>query len=126
MRCKDCNPFYARTQGLDSQEGGGLFRADIPRFGAGDQSQVFTDKPKPEQLLLHPLDIQPPRIVRMVILDLRDILAAFLKRSTGSDPECGEEAPGRTAGIDGRSGGLSCFCKEERADGIMKKGRESI
>ena len=48
MRCKNCNPFYARTQGLDSQEGGGgLFRTDIPRFGAGDQSQVFTDKPKP-------------------------------------------------------------------------------
>ena len=56
-----------------------LLRADVAGLGPGYQTEVLLDEAQAHKLLLHALDIQPARVVAVVVLDARDVLAAFLE-----------------------------------------------
>ena len=57
----------------------GLFRADVAGLRPGHKPEVLLDEAQAHKLLLHALYIQPARVVAVVVLDARDVLAALLE-----------------------------------------------
>ena len=56
-----------------------LLRADVAGLRPGYKTEVLLDEAQAHKLLLHALDVQPARVVAVVVLDARDVLAALLK-----------------------------------------------
>ena len=56
-----------------------LLRPDVAGLRPGYQTEVLLDEAQAHQLLLHALDVQPARVVAVVVLDARDVLAALLE-----------------------------------------------
>ena len=55
----------------------GLFRPYVPRLRPRDQPEVLLYEAQAHQLLLHPLDVKPPGVVAVVVLDGRDLLVSL-------------------------------------------------
>lgn len=54
-----------------------LFRADFAGLGRRFQAEVGAHEAQAQQLLLHPLHVEAPGVVAVVVLDARDLLVAL-------------------------------------------------